>query len=111
MALTNGNTFKSKSGYDVVNTYNRIVKKDLNVQGNKIDVEFLIYKDKAEFVLNWRNFIPLTFENKAVLNYNREANGVDEMLFVHTRLKAYLMSLFPSWNEALLVIVDLYIPE
>lgn len=111
MALTNGNTFKSKSGYNVTDTYIRIVKKDLNVQENKIDVEFLIYKDKAEFVSNWRNFIPVTFNNKAILNYDREANGVDEMLFVHTKLKTYLMNLFPDWDESLLVIVDLYIPE
>lgn len=111
MAFTNGNTLTTRSGYEVTNTYIRVVKKALSVDGTKIDGEFLFYKDKSEFENDWRNFIPVRFKTQAVIPYNRETNGVDEMLFVHNRIKAYLMNLYPDWDPDLLVIVDLYLPE
>jgi len=111
MAFTNGNTMTTRSGYEVDNTYIRVIKKDLNVAGNKIDLEVLIYKDKTTFLNNWRNFIPVPFKTKATVNYNRETDGVDEMIFVHNKIKAYLLNLFPEWDPELIEIVDIYIPE
>jgi len=111
MALTNSNTFDIKGGVELATSYFRISKINVAHTGTIITSELLVYKDEASYNAAPYNNIAVIFDTRLKLDYDRAINGEDVLLFVHQSWLTQLYSLFPTWGDSGLTIVNLEIPS